>query len=115
MPDGRDARGGAACHAPSMRRLQAVRDLTLKASGLAVLFLGGCAGGDLRTADEGVYCYRTLADTTCFVRPVPHNQDQLLGYAGPTPPRPAPRMLGQALDLPPPRGGRDSDPESISR
>ncbi len=47
-------------------------------------------------ADEGVYCYRTLADPTCYARPVPHNHDHLLGYAGPAPARPVQRTLGEA-------------------
>jgi hypothetical protein len=103
-------------HLDRMRRLQEVRDVTLAASGLAVLLLGGCAGGDSQVA-EGVYCYRSLADHNCFVRPVAENRDQLLGYVGPPPPRPIQRGLGEPLDLPPPlpRGWRDSGPDTISR
>lgn len=99
-----------------MRRLQDVRDVTLKASGLAVLLLGGCAGGDFQSAD-GVYCYRSLADPTCYTRPVPQDRDQLLGYAGPPPGPPPHRRLGEPLATPPlpPSTWRDSGPDTISR
>lgn len=32
-----------------------------------------------------LYCYRTLGDEVCYARPLPDDQEQLLGYYGPKP------------------------------
>ncbi len=34
---------------------------------------------------EPRYCYRTLAEADCFLRPQPHAAERLVGYVGPPP------------------------------
>lgn len=74
---------------------------------LALPLLAGCA--DPPDAQVASYCYRTLADVTCYVRPVPQDHDRLTGWVGP-PPLPQPARPALAL-VPPPRDGG----EGISR
>ncbi|TVS00698.1 MAG: hypothetical protein EA406_00245 [Rhodospirillales bacterium] len=52
---------------------------------LAVL-IAGCATPPPAWSEHGLYCYRSLADITCYAEPHPRDARRLVGYIGAAPP-----------------------------
>ena len=46
--------------------------------------LAACSGRET-LAEAAIYCYRSLAEPTCYTKPLPRDAPQLLGWYGPHP------------------------------
>ena len=96
----------------------------LRTAGAVLLGLfasGGCTSYELAYEKsvydlEPVYCYRSLADVTCFRKPYFRDERRLANYYGPAPSkydRPKPPPMAELQPPPPPDLDNVDDPDSV--